>query len=191
MKFKTLGASLLVIAALAAGSSWIEFRAQAQATPASAPAAKSPTRAVAVLIPTKGNSVAGTIWFDATYKGLHIHGTITGLAPKSEHGFHIHEFGDQSSDDGMSAGGHYNPEGHQHGGPTSPSHHAGDLGNQTADDTGKITIELTIPDITIADAKNPIVGHSLVLHAQADNMQPNANPGARIAVGIIGIAKPQ
>src|SRR4051812_24766999 len=160
-------------------------------TPPAAAAAKSPTRAVAVLIPTKGNKLEGTIWFDATDKGVHIHGTITGLAPKSEHGFHIHEFGDQTSDDGMSAGGHYNPEGHQHGGPTSASHHAGDLGNQTADGTGKITIDLTVPDISIAGEKNPIVGHGLVLHAQADNMQANANPGARIAVGVIGVAKAQ
>ena len=179
-----------VILALA-GFGVMALLGTATAQPAPAAAAKGPTRAVAVLIPTKGNTVAGTIWFDATDKGVHIHGTITGLAPKSEHGFHIHEFGDQTSDDGMSAGGHYNPENHQHGGPTSASHHAGDLGNQTADDKGTITIELTIPDITIAGDKNPIVGHGLVLHAQADNMQPNANPGARIAVGVIGITKPQ
>jgi Cu-Zn family superoxide dismutase len=163
----------------------------AQTAPATAPAsAPIVTRAVAVLVPTKGNTLAGTIWFDKTATGVHVHGAVTGLAPKSVHGFHIHEFGDQSSDDGMAAGGHFNPEGHVHGGPDSPMHHAGDMGNLTADDAGKATVDLTIMGVSISDGKEPILGHGVVLHAGEDNLQPNANPGARMAVGVIGIAKP-
>ena len=73
-----------VILALA-GFGVMALLGTATAQPAPAAAAKGPTRAVAVLIPTKGNTVAGTIWFDATDKGVHIHGTITGLTVRRAH----------------------------------------------------------------------------------------------------------
>jgi superoxide dismutase, Cu-Zn family len=151
------------------------------------------TRAVAVLQPTKGNSVAGAISFDAVPDGVHVHGTITGLAPNSSHGFHIHQFGDASSDDGTAAGGHYNPENHLHAGPADASHHAGDLGNVTADASGKATIDITAKGISIAGMTDPIIGRGVVLHADPDDLktQPTGNAGARIAVGVIGVAKPQ
>jgi superoxide dismutase, Cu-Zn family len=150
------------------------------------------TRAVAVLQPTKGNSVAGTIWFDAVPDGVHVHGTIAGLAPNSSHGFHIHQFGDASSDDGTAAGGHYNPDNHPHG-PADAPHHAGDLGNVTADAAGKATVDVTAKGISIAGMNNPIIGRGLVLHADPDDLktQPTGNAGARIAVGVIGVAKTQ
>jgi Cu-Zn family superoxide dismutase len=153
----------------------------------------SVTDAVAVLYPTKGNAVSGTLHFTALPDdgGLHIHGTITGLDPNSTHAFHIHEFGDASAPDGMSAGGHFNPEHHQHGGPDSPEHHAGDLGNITADASGTATVDITAPGLSIAGMKDPILGRSVVLHAKTDDFvtQPTGNAGGRIAVGIIGIAK--
>jgi Cu-Zn family superoxide dismutase len=155
----------------------------------------SVTEAVAVLYPTKGNTVSGTLHFTALPNdgGVHIHGTLTGLEPNSTHAFHIHEFGDSSSPDGMSAGGHYNPEHHKHGGPGSPEHHAGDLGNLTADATGTATIDIIAPGLSIAGLKDPIIGRSVVIHAKPDDLvsQPVGNAGARIAVGTIGIAKPQ
>ncbi|MGN6371068.1 MAG: superoxide dismutase family protein [Phycisphaerae bacterium] len=153
---------------------------------------ESVNSAVAVLYPTKGNSASGTITFSKNPNGgLHIHGTITGLDPNSTHAFHIHEFGDASSTDGMSAGGHYNPEHHPHGGPNSPQHHAGDLGNVTADASGSATVDLDDPDLSIAGLKDPIIGRAVVLHAKPDDLvsQPVGNAGGRIAVGVIGIAK--
>ncbi|HVS70686.1 MAG TPA: superoxide dismutase family protein [Phycisphaerae bacterium] len=146
--------------------------------------------AVAVIYPTKGNSVSGTINFVKMGSGVHIHGTITGLTPNSTHAIHIHEFGDQSSDDGSSAGGHYNPEGHSHGSPTSEIHHAGDLGNITADASGTATIDLMDNGISIAGMKDPIIGRAVVIHAKPDDFsQPVGNAGGRIGVGVIGIAK--
>jgi superoxide dismutase, Cu-Zn family len=151
------------------------------------------TRAVAVLQPTKGNAVAGVIWFDTVPDGVRVHGTITGLAPNSAHGFHVHQYGDASSDDGTAAGVHYNPENHPHAGPADASHHAGDLGNITADAAGKATVDVTAKGISIAGMNNPIIGRGVVLHADPDDLktQPTGNAGARIAVGVIGVAKPQ
>src|SRR5262249_19589074 len=111
----------------------------------------------------------------------------------SEHGFHVHEFGDVSAQDGMSTGGHYNPEGaaHQHAGLDSPTRHAGDLGNVKADGSGKATVDVTVDNISVAGTKDPIIGRGLVLHANADDLktQPSGNAGARIAVAVIGIGK--
>lgn len=149
------------------------------------------TRAVTVLQPTKGNSVGGVIWFDAVPDGVHVHGTVTGLAANTTHGFHIHQFGDTSSDDGTAAGGHYNPENHSHGGPADEQHHAGDLGNITSDASGKATVDVTVKGVSIAGMSDPLIGRGVVVHASADDLktQPTGNAGARVAVGVIGVAK--
>lgn len=146
--------------------------------------AHMPKKAIAVLIPTEGNQVRGTLTLVATAKGVQITGKVTGLTP-GEHGFHIHEFGDLSSADGTAAGGHYNPEGHMHGGPDSKEKHAGDLGNLKADKDGVATVDV------IADAKlHFIIGRAFVVHAKADDLktQPTGDAGGRVALGLIGIA---
>ena len=45
--------------------------------------------------------------------------SLTGIDPSSDalHGFHVHEFGNLSNGCG-STGGHFNPFGKQHGGPS-------------------------------------------------------------------------
>jgi superoxide dismutase, Cu-Zn family len=153
----------------------------------------SVTRAVAVLQPTKGNPLAGVIWFDAVSDGVRVHGAVTGLAPNTTHGFHIHQFGDASSDDGTAAGGHYNPDDHPHGGPADGLHHAGDLGNITADAGGKATVDVLVKGVSLAGMQDPIIGRAVVVHAGADDLktQPTGNAGARLAVGVIGVAKAQ
>jgi Cu-Zn family superoxide dismutase len=67
--------------------------------------------AVAVVHGTKGNEkVMGTVKFsDADGGGVKVTADVDGLDPNTEHGFHVHEFGDATSPDGMSAGGHFNP----------------------------------------------------------------------------------
>jgi Cu-Zn family superoxide dismutase len=186
---KSLG--FVAVLALAAGLGMLASISvtPAQNAPAAAPAA---VRAVCVMVPTKGNSVTGVLWFDTVPGGLHIHGTITGLEPNTKHGFHIHEYGDLTSADGSAAGGHFNPT-HEtvHGGPGSGPHMAGELGNVTADGTGTATVDITSPELSIADGNNAIIGRSAVVHAGEDDLTPKANPGTRISVGVIGYAKPQ
>jgi Cu-Zn family superoxide dismutase len=144
--------------------------------------------AVAVLKPTQGNKAEGTIRFTQDGDKVKIVAHITGLTPGQKHAFHIHEFGDASSTDGMSAGGHYNPEGHQHGLPDAAQKHAGDLGNLQANDKGEAHYEATVQNISIAGVKNPIVGRGVIVHAkQDDGGQPVGNAGGRIAMGVIGI----
>ena len=154
------------------------------------PMCETITDAVAVISPTKGNTCAGTMHFTKETGGVHIFGQIQ-LSPNSVHALHVHEFGDLSSDDGSAAGGHYNPEGHHHGGPTAADHHAGDLGNITADASGVAQIDLHVTGLSICGMKDPILGRSVVIHAKIDDLtsQPAGNAGARIGVGVIGIAK--
>ena len=89
----------------------------------------------------------------------------------------------------MSAGGHYNPEKHEHGLPDKAQRHAGDLGNLEADASGKAHLELTVNNITISGNKNPILGRGVIVHAKFDyGGQPVGNAGGRIACGVIGVA---
>ncbi len=147
-------------------------------------------RAVAVLVPTKGSKVVGVVTFVKEGAGVRVQGKITGLTP-GKHGFHIHEFGDQRSADGKSAGGHFNPSKEKHGGPSGPMRHVGDLGNIEANADGMATIDLMDPMLGFSGERS-ILGRGLVVHEKADDLttQPTGDAGGRLAVGIIGIAQP-
>ena len=147
-------------------------------------------KAVAVLQPTKGSTVSGTVTFTKVDGGVQVGADVTGLTP-GEHGFHIHEFGDCSDPEAKSAGGHFNPTGHQHGSPDVAEHHAGDLGNLTADATGKAHYERLDKDLKL-DGDHSIVGHGVIVHEKVDDLktQPTGNAGGRVACGAIGVAKP-
>src|SRR6185295_205346 len=85
-------------------------------------------RAAAQLAPTAGQKVKGSVAFTKEGGKLHVVGDVVGLEPGSKHGFHIHEFGDCSAPDASTAGDHFAPKAEPHGSPTTPPHHAGDLG---------------------------------------------------------------
>jgi Cu-Zn family superoxide dismutase len=145
-----------------------------------------PTKALSILRPTKDSSARGLVTFTQEGDKVKVVADVTGLQPNQKHAMHIHEFGDLRSDDGMSAGGHYNPEGHEHGLPDKHARHAGDLGNLTADASGNAHYEITVENISIA-GKNAILGRGVVVHAKVDDGgQPTGNAGGRIAVGGIG-----
>jgi Cu-Zn family superoxide dismutase len=147
--------------------------------------------AIAVLHPTAGQHCHGIVRFSAQEDSIKVVADLEGLTPNQKHAFHIHQFGDCSSTDGMSAGGHYNPEGHQHGLPDAENRHAGDLGNVQADTDGKAHYEITVSNISILGQKNPILGRAVIVHAKPDDGgQPVGNAGGRIACGVIGAANP-
>jgi Cu-Zn family superoxide dismutase len=150
------------------------------------------TKAVAVLHPTDRQHCQGVVRFTQEGESVKVVADLEGLTPGQKHAFHIHQYGDCTAPDGMSAGGHYNPEGHQHGLPDSENRHAGDLGNVQADDQGKAHYESTVTGISIMGPKNPIIGRGVIVHAKVDDGgQPVGNAGARIACGVIGVANPK
>ena len=150
------------------------------------------TRAIAVLAPTDGNTVGGTVSFAQEGSTVTVTAHIIGLEPNTEHAWHIHEYGDISDPRGLATGGHYNPEGHPHSLPPAPQRHAGDFGNLRADATGRAHKVITLKNVTLAGDMNPIVGHGVIVHAKRDDGgQPTGNAGARIAQGVIGVAKPE
>ncbi|HMJ06658.1 MAG TPA: superoxide dismutase family protein [Chthoniobacterales bacterium] len=178
MKQKFLSScALLAVAILALGASFMH-------------AADETTKAIAVLSPTEGNNVAGTVTFTGGSDGVKVVADLTGLKA-GQHGFHIHEFGDCSSKDGKSAGGHYNPMHHEHAGPDASDRHMGDLGNIEADASGKAHLEHTDKMLKLA-GDNSIIGYAVIVHEKADDMktQPTGDAGGRVACGVIGVAKP-
>ena len=110
-----------------------------------------------------------------------------GLKPGQEHGFHIHEAGDCSSGDGMSAKGHFNPLGKPHGNPSSAERHAGDLPSLKADKGGRAKLDVTVDNITLRPGPTSIIGRGVIIHADPDDYrtQPTGNAGARLACGVI------
>lgn len=150
-------------------------------------------RAVAVL---KADPVQGVIWFTQEGDSVKVKGEITGLTP-GEHGFHVHEFGDNTNGC-ISAGPHFNPEGKTHGGPSDAVRHVGDLGNVVADKSGKAVIDMTDKLIAL-EGNHCIIGRSLVVHADVDDLgkgghelsSTTGNAGARVACAVIGRAAPQ
>ena len=149
-------------------------------------------RAVALILPLEGQRVTGSFSFVQQPDGVLVQVVLSGLTPNQDHGVHIHEYGDISDQvDGKTAGGHYNPDGHQHGLPPNPIRHAGSFGNVSANDRGEAMVEFVDTTITIAGIKNPIIGRTVVVHARKDTgEQPAGNAGPRIGMGVIGVAKP-
>jgi superoxide dismutase, Cu-Zn family len=143
--------------------------------------------AVAKLESTKGNNAAGSVTFTQKGDKVLMVGNVSGLKAGQMHGFHIHEKGDCSSGDGMSAGGHFNPFSKSHGAFNEAEHHAGDLPSLKADDYGNAAVEALLEGVTVADGPGSVVGRGLIVHRDADDFktQPTGNSGPRIACGVI------
>ncbi|XP_075245735.1 superoxide dismutase [Cu-Zn]-like [Convolutriloba macropyga] len=154
-----------------------------------------PVKAVCVL----GNSssgVQGTLLLEQKSQEapVVIKGEISGLAP-GKHGFHIHEFGDNTNGC-TSAGGHFNPQQKQHGGPVDENRHVGDLGNVEVGEDGIAKVEISDQQAQLIGEQS-IIGRSLVVHADEDDLGKGGFPdslttghaGGRVACGVIGIAK--
>ena len=155
--------------------------ASCQSTPEDAP------RASAALQPTKGNKAFGEATFEQVGDKVRVIVFAQNLKPGQEHGFHVHEAGDCSSGDGMSAKGHFNPGGKPHGAPSSAERHAGDLPSLKADKSGRAKVDVTLDAISIGSGAGNIVGRGLIIHADPDDYktQPTGNAGARLACGVI------
>jgi Cu-Zn family superoxide dismutase len=151
-------------------------------------------RAVAVL---KGDSaVTGNVIFSQDKEGspVSIQVSLSGLKPGS-HGFHIHEFGDNTGGC-ASTGGHFNPHSKTHGAPTAQERHIGDLGNVVADDSGSVSVTLQDSLVSMFGPLS-VIGRSVVVHEGVDDLglggheqsKTTGNAGGRLACGVIGLSK--
>ena len=147
------------------------------------------TKAVAVLHATKsGGEAHGEVTFTKVEGGIRVEGEVRGLTP-GKHGFHIHEFGDVSSPDAMSAGSHFNPMKSEHGAPTGDKRHVGDLGNLEAGPRGNAKVDFVDKHLSFSGPTS-IIGRGVIVHEKADDFgQPVGNAGTRVAAGVVGVAK--
>ena len=205
--FRLLGIGRVLAGAAAAASFSASFSASCDAAP---PKPKVFNTAVCTLTPypptsAGGGGVRGTVRITQarrTGRGnrrpVKVRVQVSGLAPNSTHGLHVHTLGDLTQGC-ASAGGHFNPMGSPHGGPTDPSalRHFGDLGNVVASDAGEVDVELEDVLISLTGHTHSILGRSMVLHADADDLgrgdfpdsKTTGHSGARIACGVIGIGE--
>jgi Cu-Zn family superoxide dismutase len=142
--------------------------------------------AVADLEPTKGNEARGKVTFTQDGDNVRVNANVSGLKPGAQHGFHVHEKGDCSSGDGMSTGGHFNPDGKPHG-PQSAAHHDGDMPALVADSYGNASVSFTLKGVSLVSGAHDLVGKGLIVHRDADDYttQPTGNAGPRIACAVI------
>lgn len=177
--------ALISALALAGG---IVTTAAAQTAPATPPqrAPAPASAAVATLQPLGGSGVTGTVTFRRRGSQIAVTAEVRGLRPGG-HGFHIHERGDCSAPDGMSAGMHFNPTNMQHGNPTRGDHHAGDLPMLMANRNGTARLTTRISGVTLDQGETAIIGRGVIVHADSDDYasQPSGNSGARIACAVI------
>jgi Cu-Zn family superoxide dismutase len=133
---------------------------------------------------------AGTATFHQKKDGkLEISLKVMNLTP-GEHGVHIHQKPMCDSPAFTTAGGHFAPDGKQHGYENSMGHHNGDMpGNLTVGADGKGKANFTVDDLSLGTGKPDDIeaGTAIMIHAGPDDEKtdPSGNSGARVACGVI------
>jgi Cu-Zn family superoxide dismutase len=110
--------------------------------------------------------------------------------PAGGKGVHIHETGSCEAPGFESAGGHFNPEGRQHGVQNPSGPHAGDLPNLEVGEDGTGRLEVTTDRVSLGAGQSSLFdadGSAIVVHAGPDDLRtdPAGNSGDRIACGLI------
>lgn len=144
-------------------------------------------QASAVMEPKSGTTTSGTATFTTDGKAVTLMLEVAN-ATRGEHAVHIHEKPDCSAPDAASAGEHWNPTNVAHGKPNGGPFHLGDIGNMKVGDDGRGSITHTTELWTIGTGDmNDVVGHSVIVHASADDFtsQPAGAAGGRISCGVI------
>ena len=148
-------------------------------------------QAIAKIKGLGGSSLSGEATFIETKKGIEAKINLSGYVASSL-GVHLHVYGDCSSQDGSSAGGHWNPTNEAHGAWGGEAFHSGDIGNIIINDDEKGSLVLLdqYGRWTInKDDKTNLLGKAIIIHAKSDDKttQPTGAAGARIGCGEIKI----
>nr|AJP07258.1 superoxidase dismutase [Helicoverpa armigera nucleopolyhedrovirus] len=139
--------------------------------------------------------ISGEIFFsqESPLHLIKITGFILNL-PRGLHGIHVHEFGD-TSNGCTSAGEHFNPTGQTHGAPNATVRHVGDLGNVESFGINSLTEVNIVDNVMSLFGPHSILGRSLVVHTDRDDLgltdhplsRITGNSGGRLGCGIIGV----
>ena len=158
-----------------------------------AAAETSAKKAKAVIQGKSGTETSGSVTFKEENGMVEMTALLSNISKSGKHAIHIHAKGDCSSDDGKSAGGHWNPTDHDHGEWGEGSFHIGDIGNLEIDEKGNgiISKKTDLWCIGCGDPNKDIIGKAIIIHAGADDMtsQPSGAAGARIGCAEIVLAQ--
>jgi Cu-Zn family superoxide dismutase len=146
---------------------------------------------VKVKLMTSAGKDAGTVTFKTVKNGVKMSISLENIQ-FGEHAVHIHQNAVCDAPDFKGAGGHFNPDGKQHGYDNPMGHHNGDLPKNVMvgeDHTGSASFVLTGVSLDPAAANSLFLngGTSVVVHEKADDMKtdPSGNAGNRIACGVV------
>lgn len=155
------------------------------------PALAKSKNELVVPIKTATGDDAGTASFHESKGKLVVKLNLKNL-PFGDHGVHIHAKPACDAPDFKTAGGHFNPEGKQHGFLNAMGHHAGDMPSNVTvgeDHTAQVTFKLDYLTMDPGAANSIFAngGTSIVIHEKADDEKtdPSGNSGNRIACGVI------
>lgn len=149
-----------------------------------------PARALSGVLRDAGQRDVGRVELIERGDSTLIRLSVRGIAP-GEHGVHVHAQPRCDGPDFASAGGHFNPDGRQHGMLNPAGPHAGDLPNLVVRPDSSGAMEHTTARISLQpDAANAFdAGRgAVVVHAGRDDMRsdPAGASGARIACALLG-----
>lgn len=169
------------IAALVAGMT---------AAVAQGPASAAPKQ-IKVHLLNSAREDAGTATFKTVKNGVRVKLELKNLR-FGMHAVHIHQTPVCDAPDFAGAGGHFNPDGKQHGFQNPMGHHNGDFPGGISigeDHTGEATFVLQSISLD-PGAPNSLFLHdgtSIVVHAKPDDQKtdPSGDSGNRIACGVI------
>ncbi|NML04191.1 superoxide dismutase family protein [Sphingomonas sp. G-3-2-10] len=173
-----IGAAVVVLAGLGACT------AQDEARPESGGRYAAGSFVAEALLKTAEGADAGKAWVKQKDGDLVVSMEVTGVSP-GLHGVHIHTTGKCEAPGFTTAGGHWNPSGHQHGSMNPAGPHVGDIPNLTVGADGKGKLSFTLPGGAFEDLLDED-GAAFVVHAGPDDLKtdPAGNSGARIACGV-------
>nr|AXY54994.1 extracellular copper/zinc superoxide dismutase [Microdera punctipennis] len=154
--------------------------------------------AVAVLQGEGENSVGGEILFLQRHPPtgpVLVKGNLTDL-PAGKHGLHIYQSGDlrQGCE---KLGAHFNPYLLQHGGPSDPLRHVGDLGNIEAGEDGSVEFNIVDPLLSLGGGPRSVVGRAIVVTSNPDDLGrggtadslTTGDSGKPLACGVIAYVR--
>ncbi|MEB2847314.1 superoxide dismutase family protein [Rhizobiales bacterium RZME27] len=172
--------TITTFAAIALASSATLTVAADQVAPATA-------AGTAKFVGAKGED-AGKADLITTPSGVLINVEIKGLPASQWVAFHVHETGScDAASHHESAGGHFNPDGKEHGYQAANGPHAGDMPNQYVGADGVLRAQVINDAVTLDKGEVGIVGRALMVHAKPDDYktQPSGAAGDRLACAVI------